>query len=122
MVKRWIEKCYVGLVLFLLYAPIAILIVCSFNASKSRRVWGGFTFQWYIELFQDEAVIGAVRTSLMLTTVAAIVAVLLGTLASIGITVMGRSPMGDLLSLRVMGTTLALRVADAEDVTVSTDD
>lgn len=40
----------------------------------------------------------------------------------IGITVMGRSPMGDLLSLRVMGTTLALRVADAEDVTVSTDD
>ncbi len=90
MVKRWIEKCYVGLVLFLLYAPIAILIVCSFNASKSRRVWGGFTFQWYIELFQDEAVIGAVRTSLMLTTVAAIVAVLLGTLASIGITVMGQ--------------------------------
>ena len=79
-----------GLVLFLLYAPIAILIVCSFNASKSRRVWGGFTFQWYIELFQDEAVIGAVRTSLMLTTVAAIVAVLLGTLASIGITVMGQ--------------------------------
>lgn len=70
MVKRWIEKCYVGLVLFLLYAPIAILIVCSFNASKSRRVWGGFTFQWYIELFQDEAVIEAVRTSLMLTTAA----------------------------------------------------
>ena len=48
MVKRWIEKFYVGLVLFMLYAPIAILIVCSFNASKSRRVWGGFTFQWYI--------------------------------------------------------------------------
>lgn len=90
MVKRWIEKCYVGLVLFLLYAPIAILIVCSFNASKSRRVWGGFTFQWYIELFQDEAVIEAVRTSLMLTTAAAVVAVLLGTLASIGITVMGQ--------------------------------
>ena len=90
MVKRWIEKFYVGFVLFLLYAPIAILIVCSFNASKSRRVWGGFTFQWYVELFQDEMVIEAVRTSLMLTTVAAVVAVLLGTLASIGITVMGQ--------------------------------
>ena len=45
-----------------------------------------------------------------------------GLLPGVGITVMGRSPMGDLLSLRVMGTTLALRVADAEDVTVSTDD
>ena len=90
MVKRWIEKFYVGFVLFLLYAPIAILIVCSFNASKSRRVWGGFTFQWYVELFQDEMVIEAVRTSLMLTTVAAVVAVLLGTLASIGITVMNQ--------------------------------
>ena len=46
----------------------------------------------------------------------------MGLLPGVGITVMGRSPMGDLLSLRVMGTTLALRVADAEDVTVSTDD
>ena len=43
----------------------------------------------------------------------------MGLLPGVGITVMGRSPMGD---LRVMGTTLALRVADAEDVTVSTDD
>ena len=90
MVKRWIEKCYVGLVLFFAVCTDRNFIVCSFNASKSRRVWGGFTFQWYIELFQDEAVIGAARTSLMLTTVAAIVAVLLGTLASIGITVMGQ--------------------------------
>ena len=90
MVKRWIEKCYVGLVFFLLYAPIAILVVCSFNASKSRRVWGGFTLQWYAELFQDEAVIEAVRTSLMLTTMAAVIAAVLGTLASIGITVMGQ--------------------------------
>ena len=46
----------------------------------------------------------------------------MGLLPGVGIMVMGRSPMGDLLSLRVMGTTLALRVADAEDVTVSTDD
>ncbi len=99
MVKQWIEKCYVGLIFFLLYAPIAILVVCSFNASKSRRVWGGFTLQWYAELFQDEAVIEAVRTSLMLTTMAAVIAVVLGTMASIGITVMGQKKQQAILTV-----------------------
>ena len=39
--KSFLEKFYVGLIFFLLYAPIAVLIVCSFNASKARTVWGG---------------------------------------------------------------------------------
>jgi spermidine/putrescine transport system permease protein len=99
MVKKWIEKCYVALIFFLLYAPILILIVCSFNASKSRRVWGGFTFQWYVALFQDEAVINAVRTSLLLTTTAAVIAVILGTLASIGMTVMSQKKQQAVLTV-----------------------
>ena len=41
--KTFLERFYVALVFFLLYAPIFILIVCSFNASKARTVWGGFT-------------------------------------------------------------------------------
>ena len=86
--KTWLERCYVGLVFFLLYAPIFILIVCSFNASKARTVWGGFTLNWYIELFQNEEVIEAVRTSIMLTLTAAVIATVLGTLACIGISVM----------------------------------
>lgn len=45
----------------------------------------------------------------------------MGLLPGVEITVMGRSPMGDLLSLRVMGTTLALREVDAEDVAICTD-
>ncbi|MCD8125824.1 MAG: ABC transporter permease, partial [Lachnospiraceae bacterium] len=67
MVKKWLEKCYVGLIFFLLYAPILILIVCSFNASKSRTVWGGFTLHWYTDLLQDAEVMAAVQTSLALT-------------------------------------------------------
>ena len=86
--QTFLERFYVGLVFFLLYAPIFILIVCSFNASKARTVWGGFTLHWYTDLFQNEEVLEAVRTSLMLTLTAAVVATLLGTLACIGMTVM----------------------------------
>ena len=88
--KSFLEKFYVGLIFFLLYAPIAVLIVCSFNASKARTVWGGFTLDWYIQLFQNEEVIHAVQTSLLLTTSAALIATILGTLACIGMTVMSK--------------------------------
>ena len=86
--QTFLERFYVGLMFLLLYAPIFILIVCSFNASKARTVWGGFTLHWYTDLFQNEEVLEAVRTSLMLTLTAAVVATLLGTLACIGMTVM----------------------------------
>ena len=88
--KSFLEKFYVGLIFFLLYAPIAVLIVCSFNASKARTVWGGFTLDWYIQLFQNEEVIHAVQTSLLLTTSAALIATILGMLACIGMTVMSK--------------------------------
>ncbi|MBQ1270947.1 MAG: ABC transporter permease, partial [Clostridia bacterium] len=45
-----------------LYAPIAVLIVFSFNSTKSRTVWTGFTFDWYVKLFNNEAIISAVTT------------------------------------------------------------
>lgn len=89
-VKRFAGKIYVGLIAFLLYAPLLILIVCSFNNSKARTVWGGFTFRWYIELFQNQEVLMAVKTSLLLTTSAAMIAMVLGTLACIGMSVMGK--------------------------------
>ena len=82
--KSFLQKFYVGLIFTILYAPIAVLIVCSFNASKARTIWGGFTLDWYVQLFQNEAVIDAVKTSLMLTTSAALIATLLGTFACIG--------------------------------------
>ena len=39
---------YLGLILTFLYSPIVVMIVLSFNASKSRAKWGGFTFDWYV--------------------------------------------------------------------------
>ncbi|MCQ2501319.1 MAG: ABC transporter permease [Lachnospiraceae bacterium] len=94
-----LEKCYVGLIFFLLYAPILILIVCSFNASKSRVVWGGFTFDWYIALFQNEEVLSAIRTSLMLTFSAALIATLLGTFACIGMSVFKKNSRQTMMTI-----------------------
>lgn len=88
--KKWLGRCYIAFVLLLLYAPLGILIVCSFNNSKARNVWGGFTLHWYRELFFNEEVLIALRTSLLLTTSAALIAAALGTLACVGMSVMGK--------------------------------
>lgn len=92
--KKMIGRCYVGLIALLLYAPLIILVVCSFNQSKARTVWGGFTLKWYVELFQNEEVMLALRNSLLLTTSAALIAAVLGTLACVGITAMGKRMQG----------------------------
>ena len=96
--KAFLKRFYVGLVFFLLYAPILVMIICSFNNSKARTVWGGFTFGWYIQLFRNGAVLEAVRTSLLLTASAALIATVLGTLACLGMAAMGKQSQGVLTS------------------------
>ena len=86
--KKILRRTYFGLILFLMYAPILTLIVLSFNASKSRSKWGGFTLSWYVSLFQDEAIMSALYNTLIIALVSAVLATLLGTAASIGISAM----------------------------------
>lgn len=88
--KRTLKKVYMALILILLYAPIATLVVLSFNASKSRAKWGGFTTKWYMSLFQNDEIMQALYTTLIIALLAAIIATLVGTLASIGINNMRR--------------------------------
>ena len=59
-----LRKLYIGLILLFLYAPIALLILYSFNDSKSRAAWGGFTLRWYQELFADRTIMSALGTTL----------------------------------------------------------
>ena len=68
-----------------LYAPIISLIVYSFNASKMMTVWGGFSVKWYFELFKDQQMIDAVAVSLTVAFFSACTAVVIGTLAAIGL-------------------------------------
>ena len=77
-----------GLIFLFLYAPIVVMIAFSFNNSKSRSVWNGFTFDWYTKLFHDESIIDALKTTLLVAIVASIFATIIGTLGAIGISTM----------------------------------
>ena len=65
MMRLW-KKAYVALIFLFLYAPIGVLIAQSFNASRYRGHWTGFTLQWYGELFQNEGILEACRIRLPL--------------------------------------------------------
>ena len=78
-----IKRIYIGLIFLFMYAPIALLIVQSFNKSKSRGKWGGFTTSWYVSLFTDESIIEAFTTTIALALLSSAIAVVLGTLACI---------------------------------------
>ena len=74
----------------MLYAPIVTLVVLSFNNSKTRAKWGGFTGKWYISLFQNEQIMSALYTTLVIALLSALIATLIGTAAAIGIQGMKR--------------------------------
>ena len=87
------------LVYIFLYAPIVLLIVFSFNATKSNRVWGGFSLDWYVELFHNTRLLGALRTTIILSVLAAFIATILGTAAAIGFYSMRRRSRSICLSV-----------------------
>lgn len=83
--KLTFSKLFTILIFVFLYAPIFVLIANSFNASKSRTVWTGFTLDWYSKLFNNETILTSLANSLLVALVAAVCATILGTLAAIGI-------------------------------------
>ncbi len=88
MVKKVLSKIYMALIFLFLYLPIIVLIILSFNNSKTRVNWGGFTLDWYKRCFQSEAIMSAFATTLQVTFFSAIIATLIGTLAAMGISAM----------------------------------
>ena len=83
--KKTVQRIYTGLVMAFLYIPIAVLIVNSFNASKSRTVWTGFTLDWYKRLFTNDTIKSSLGNTLLVALVASVIATVIGTLAAIGI-------------------------------------
>ena len=83
--KKLSQKIYLSLIVTLLYAPIVTLIVLSFNSSKTRSKWGGFTTKWYVELFKNEQIMQALYNTLVIALLSALIAVIIGTMASLGI-------------------------------------
>jgi putrescine transport system permease protein len=73
-----------------LYLPIISLVVFSFNESRLVTVWTGFSFKWYAELFNDSQIVSAAILSLQIAAVSATIATVLGTLAGLALTRLGR--------------------------------
>lgn len=84
-IKDWVSRFYLGLIILFLYAPILVLIVLSFNSSRSRVKWGGFTFDWYVRLFSNRQISEALTTTLLLAFVSALIATIIGVLGALGI-------------------------------------
>ncbi len=82
---KFLKRSYLYLVFAFLYMPIVVLMVYSFNDSRSRGTWGGFTLRWYVELFQDRTIMSSLYSTLFIGVTSAIVATIIGTLAAIGI-------------------------------------
>jgi len=77
-------RLFLALSFLFLYAPILVLIVFSFNASKSKAVWAGFTLDWYVQLFHNDTILNALWVTLAVSALAAAISTVLGTAAAIG--------------------------------------
>lgn len=76
---------YLSILYIILYAPILILMLASFNADRRMSGIGNFTMKWYVELFQDERILRALYNTIFIAVVAALVSTIIGTFAAYGI-------------------------------------
>lgn len=85
MKLKSISKLYMGLIFFFLYSPLVVLIAFSFNESKSRNVWTGFSLKWYANLFADKEILRALFNTIVVAVIASVLATIIGTIACFGI-------------------------------------
>ena len=88
--SSWLNVFSVALGLAFLYLPILVLVVYSFNASRLVTVWAGWSTRWYAELLNDHAILDAAWVTLRVAVLSATAATVLGTLAAIALTRLGR--------------------------------
>ena len=88
--KNVATKVYIALIFIFLYAPIATLMVLSFNASKTRAKWGGFTTKWYASLFQNRDILNALSNTMIIALSSALIATVIGTIACVAMNSMHR--------------------------------
>ncbi len=82
---KCLSKLYAGAVMAFLYTPILVLIIFSFNASKSRALWTGFTLEWYQKLFTNEIILNSMFNTIVIAVISSVIATIIGTMAAIGI-------------------------------------
>jgi spermidine/putrescine transport system permease protein len=78
------KRLYIAVILILMYVPIALVLVYSFNGSRQSAVWNGFSLTWYRELFRDRAIFTALLNSLILAAASSFGAAVIGTTGAVG--------------------------------------
>lgn len=96
---KTLRRIYLIIMLIFLYAPIVTLIVLSFNSSKTRAKWGGFTLKWYVQLFKNEDIMNALYTTLIIALLSSLIAVIIGLLACIGLNAMKKAPRNIMIGI-----------------------
>lgn len=112
--QKAIKRIYMGIIFLFLYAPIIVLIVFSFNKSKSRGQWGGFTFDWYIDLFKDRQIREALYFTILIAVLSTLISTIVGTIAALGISKMtkfGRTIVLNINNLPVLNPDIVTGVA-----------
>ena len=112
--RKFIKRFYLLLIFILLYAPIVTLVVLSFNNSKTRSKWGGFTTKWYHSLFQNDQILNALSNTLLIAVLSALIATIIGTAAAIGIHNMkskGRSFMMGINNIPMMNSEIVTGIS-----------
>ena len=94
-------KIYTWLIMGFLYIPIFVLIVYSFNESKSRSVFTGFTFKWYKELFSNRLILSSLGNTLLIALISSVLSTILGTAAAIGIQAMNKKARSVIMNIPI---------------------
>ncbi|MEG0292017.1 MAG: ABC transporter permease [Anaerovoracaceae bacterium] len=76
---------YLGVILFIIYIPIILTIIYSFNESRISSIWGGFSLDWYLELFSDDEIWEALKNSIILATVSSFIGMSIGLMGALAI-------------------------------------
>lgn len=97
--KKKLETLYMAIIFIFLYAPIGTLIVLSFNSSKSRSKWGGFTLEWYQKMFDSSTIMSALQNTLTIAFLSALIATVIGVLVCIGINSLRKWQKNTILAL-----------------------
>lgn len=84
MKKNRFPRIYLMVVLAVMYLPILLVVLYSFNESKITSIWGGFSLTWYETLFRDKAIFEALRNSLVLAGLTCLASAVIGTLGAVG--------------------------------------
>lgn len=77
---------YMVLIIIMMYIPLALTVLYSFNVSKVSSVWGGFTLSWYGVLFRQRDIMEALGNSIFLAVASCVLAIIIGTLGAFGMT------------------------------------